>query len=186
MGRPGRFRSASAFKGFTGLALRASETGQSDRLGQPMSKAGPCLLREQLVRSAETARQVDPQLAEAYFRQMTERGAAHTKALCVVAARLAERAWAVLARGEPYVVRDVDGTAVTPAEARAIVAERYAVPAEVRARRRAKKVGKAPQQVLEARGKPDARGVGRRGDLPRRSSSALPGSPVKRLAEVPA
>jgi transposase len=40
MGRPQRFASAAAFKAFTGLTPRASETGETDRKGQPISKAG--------------------------------------------------------------------------------------------------------------------------------------------------
>ncbi len=92
MGDPDRFPDAAAFKRFTGLTPRASETGNTDRKGGAMSKAGPRRLRDQLVQSANTARRFDPQLAEVYFTQM-ERGAHHQKALCVVAARLAERAW---------------------------------------------------------------------------------------------
>jgi transposase len=41
MGRPGRFPNGGAFKAFTGLTPRASETGQTDRKHQPMTKAGP-------------------------------------------------------------------------------------------------------------------------------------------------
>ena len=41
MGRPGRFRDGTRFKSYAGLAPRASETGDTDRKGQPMSKAGP-------------------------------------------------------------------------------------------------------------------------------------------------
>jgi transposase len=93
MGRPGRFRNAAAFKSFTGLAPKASETGNTDRKSQPMSKAGNSALRSQLIQSANTARQLDPQLAAIYYTQMTQRGATHLKALCVIAARLAERAW---------------------------------------------------------------------------------------------
>jgi transposase len=148
VGRAHRFGSAAAFKSFTGLPPRASETGETDRKGQPMSKAGPRLLRTQLLRSADTARTLDPQLARIYHTQMVERGANHLKALCVVGAHLAERAWVVLARGEPYVVRDVDGRPVDRDEAKAIIAERFTVPEEVRRRRRSKKVGKAPHQVL--------------------------------------
>ncbi|MGH2652698.1 MAG: hypothetical protein ACRDHK_15985, partial [Actinomycetota bacterium] len=70
-------------------------------------------------------------------------------ALCVVAAHLAERGWAVLARGIPYELRDIDGQPVSREEAKAIVAECWTVPEEVRRRRRSKKkVGKAPHQVL--------------------------------------
>ncbi len=156
MGDPTRFRNGPAFKSFTGLAPRANGTGESDRKGQPISKAGSSRLRDQLVCSANTARKLDPQLAAVYFTQMSERGAHHTKAVCVVAARLAERAWTVMARGEPYVIRDLDGNPVTPAEAKAIIAERYTVTDEVRRRRRSRSrplrevAGKAPQEVLEA------------------------------------
>jgi transposase len=151
MARPGRFRNGAAFRRFSGLTPKSSETGQTDRKGQGISKAGPRRLRDQLVNSANTARKLDPQLAAVYFTQMTERGAHHQKALCVVASRLAERAWVVLSRGEPYVIRDVDGTPVTPAEARAIIAERYTVPEDVRRRRRSRKHAKrAPHRVLAA------------------------------------
>ena len=151
MGDPTRFSDGAAFKRFSGLTPKASETGDTDRKGQKISKAGPRRLRDQLVQSANTARRVDPQLAHVYFTQIVERGAHHQKALCVVAARLAERAWIVMARGEPYELRDVDGAPVSAAEAKAIIADRYQVTEEVRRRRRSRKnAGKAPQQVLEA------------------------------------
>lgn len=154
MGNPQRFTNGAAFKAFTGLAPRANGTGDSDAKGQSISKAGSSRLRDQLVCSANVARKLDPQLAAIYWTQMVERGAHHTKAVCVVAARLAERSWAVMARGEPYVIRDLDGTPVSPDEARRIIAERYTVPDEVRRRRRSRnqRTGKAPQRVLEAHG----------------------------------
>jgi hypothetical protein len=78
---------------------------------------------------------------------MTTRNATHLKALCVVAARLAERAWVTLADAQPYQLRDVDGTPVTADEAKQIIAERYTVPPEVRRRRRSgQQKGKIPQQ----------------------------------------
>jgi transposase len=92
MGRPGRFRDGTRFKSYAGLAPRASETGETDRKGQPMSKAGPSQLRSAFVRAADTARRQDPQPARIYYLQMTERGATHLKACCVVAGHLAERA----------------------------------------------------------------------------------------------
>ncbi len=118
-----------------------------------------------------TARKQDPQLARVYYLQMTERGKDHLGALCVVAANLAERAWAVMGRGMPYVICDTDDRPVSAQEAKEIIAEHWTVPADVRARRRSKK-GKAPKNVLAGRSKPDARGVGERGDLPRPASSA--------------
>ncbi len=171
IGDPTRFRRGKQFRSFTGLVPKASETGDTDRKGQPMSKAGSSLLRTTLVRSADTARKVDPQLARIYHIQMVERGKDHLGALCVVAANLAERFWAVMTRATPYVIRDNDGHPVSPDEAKAIIAEHWTVPPEVRARRRSKKAGKAPQQMLMAHDKPSARGTGKRGDLPQPASS---------------
>jgi len=175
MGNPARFRRGRQFRSFTGLAPKASETGETDRKGQPMSKAGSSLLRTTLVRAADTARKQDPQLARIYYLQMVERGKDHLGALCVVAANLAERAWAVMDRGMPYVICDTDDRPVSAEEARRIIAEHWTVPADVRARRRSKKVGKAPKDVLAGRPKPGARGAGERGDLPHLASS-VPGS----------
>ena len=171
MGDPHRFAHASQFRSFTGLVPRVSETGDTDRKGQPMSKAGSSLLRVTMIRAANTARAQDPQLARIYHRQMAERGKNHLGALCVVAAHLAERAWVVLHRATPYLIRDTDGRPVTPAEAKAIIAQHWTVPADVRARRRSKKTGKAPQRMHTAHAKPDTPGVGRRGDLPHHPSS---------------
>ena len=139
LGRAHRFPTAGQFKNYTGLAPKASETGDTDRKGQAMSKAGPRLLRHQLVMSANTARQIDPQLARVYYEQMTNHGAHHTKAVCVVAAKLAERAWTVMTRGTPYVICDVDGIPVDNTTARTIITERYHVPQEIRQRRRSTK-----------------------------------------------
>jgi transposase len=177
MGAPDRFKRGKQFRCFTGLVPRASETGDTDRKGQPMSKAGSSLLRTTFVRAADTARKQDPQLARIYYLQMTERGKDHLGALCVVAACLAERAWAVMARGEPYEIRDTDGRAVTPSEAKAIIDEKWTVSDQVRARRRSKKkrAGKAPKDVLTGQPKPNATSAGQRGDLPHPQSSALAG-----------
>lgn len=158
MGDPGRFAKGKQFRSFTGLVPKASETGDTDRKGQAMSKAGSSLLRTTLVRAADNARKTDPQLARIYYVQMVERGKDHLGALCVVAANLAERFWAVMNRQMPYVVCDTDGRPVTPQEAKTIIAEHWTVPPEVRARRRSKKKGKAPQATRAGRHG--------RGDLP--------------------
>lgn len=154
MGRPGRFPNGPAFKSFCGLAPKASETGETDTKGQAISKAGLAWLRDQMLQSANTAWRVDPQLAAVYHHQMVARGAHHQKALTVVAAKLAERAWAVMSRGTPYVISDVDGTPVDKTRARQIIAERYVVPPEVRAARRSRKPqrgkGKAPHATPAA------------------------------------
>jgi len=105
----------------------------------------------------------DPtQLARIYHVQMVERGKDHLGALCVVAANLAERTWVVMRRQTPYVICDTNNRSVTPAEATAIIAEHFTVPAEVRARRRSKKMGKAPQAARTGRHE--------RGDPPQKPS----------------
>lgn len=175
---PARFPAAAHFKSYLGLAPRASETGDTDRKGQPMSKAGSRLARATLIRAADTARKQDPQLARVYHQQMAERGADHLKAGCVVAARLAERLWTVMRRRMPYVICDIDGTPVSPQQAKQIIAEQWTVTDEIRRRRRSSKnrAGKAPQQVRTGHDK-DARSVTRR-PSPRRSS-ATPSRTVK-------
>jgi transposase len=178
LGDPARFAKAKHFRSYTGLVPKASETGDTDRKGQPMSKAGSSLLRTTLVRAADNARKQDPQLARLYYVQMVERGKDHLGALCVVAAHLAERFWTVMHRGTPYVICDTDGRAVEPDEAKAIIAQHWTVPPEVRARRRSKKMGKAPQQVLTAQVKSRPRRADRRGDLPHQSSSPAAIQPV--------
>lgn len=180
MGDPARFARSSQFRSYTGLVPKASETGDTDRKGQPMSKAGSSLLRTTMVRAADTARKQDPQLARIYYLQMVERGKDHLGALCVVAANLAERAWVVMRRGMPYVICDTDGRPVTPEEAKAIIAEHWTVPTDVRARRRSKKAGKAPQQVLTAQAKSRPRRADRRGDLPHQASSPATSDHVNR------
>jgi transposase len=174
MGDPARFAKGKQFRAFTGLVARTSETGDTNRKGQPMSKAGPALLRTTFVRAADHARKQDPQLARIYHVQMVERGKDHLGALCVVAANLAERTWAVMNRGMPYVICDTHGRPVTPNEAKTIIAEHFTVPAEVRARRRSKKAatGKAPQAARTGRQE--------RGDLPRTTSSMATPDQVNR------
>jgi hypothetical protein len=98
----------------------------------------------------------------------------------VVAVHVAERAWLVMRRGAPYLLRDIDGKAITPAEA--IIAERYIVIEETRKRRRSNEGGKAPRKVLREHLTSYANGV----DKTRRPSpittSARPEISVKRTA----
>lgn len=167
IGRAGRFANADRFAAYTGLVPKASETGETDRKGQAMTKAGNRKLRRMLYLAADTARKQDPQLARIYYIQMVERGANHTKALAVVAAHLARRLWRVLQRHSPYIVCDVDGRPVDVDRAKAIIAERYTVPEEIRRRRRSKKkVGKAPQQVPKGHTNQRARGANTRRPSP--------------------
>ena len=80
---------------------------------------------------ANGARRTDPQLAAYYQRLMRERGYCRTQATVAVARKLIERTWTVLSRGEPYQLRDVNGTPVTAAAGRALARTVYAVPEDV-------------------------------------------------------
>ena len=118
---------------------------------------------------------------------MVERGAHHTNSVAVAAARLAERAWTVMARGEPYVIRDVDGRPVTAAEAKAIIAERYTVSDDVRRRRRTRKrAGKASSPSARETCS-EARRLGRRQTRrpPPRQQPSSTTNTVKRQTQAP-
>ena len=67
---------------------------------------------------------------------MTDAGKHHNSALCHIATTLLTRIIACWRAGQPYQLRDVDGTPVTIDQARAVIAERYAIPKDLRARRR--------------------------------------------------
>ena len=75
---------------------------------------------------------------------MTERGAGHLKACCVVAGHLALRLHAAMLRGAPCQLRDTDGTPVTPGRARQVIAANWTVPEDVRKRRRSRKTKGGP------------------------------------------
>lgn len=186
MGEVGRFRNVGRLVSFTGLAPRASETGESDRKGQPMSKAGPRLLRTALIRAADTARTQDPQLARIYYEQMTNRGANHLKALCVVATHLTRRLYAVMSRRTPYQLQDTDGRAISPEEGKAIVAAHWTVTEEVRRRRRSRKTRKAPQQVMRPAFNANGGITRRPSPTPILAASATPHNPAREGTNVPA
>jgi Transposase IS116/IS110/IS902 family len=144
MGNAHRFPTAAKFRSFTGLAPRASKTGNTDRKPQPISKAGNRLLRTTLVRAADTARRQDPSSPACTTCRWSTAAKTTSARSRVVAAHLAERAWTVMDRGMPYVICDTDGTPVTPQQARQIIAQQWTVPEEVRHRRRSRKTkGKA-------------------------------------------
>ena len=135
LGDPNRFSSLAGARAFTGLVPILDASGLNGRHGGP-TKRGDAVLREALFMAAGQARRIDPTLAAKYHRLMTEAGKHHNSALCHIATTLLTRLIACWRAGQPYVLRDVDGTAVTIEHARAIIAERYAIPKDLRARRR--------------------------------------------------
>ena len=67
---------------------------------------------------------------------MVHEGKHHNSALCHIAPALLTRIIACWRAGTAYQVRDTDGTPLTAAQGRAVIAERYHVSDELRARRR--------------------------------------------------
>lgn len=133
---PDRFRSQRHLRGFCGLFPSRADSGGAERPGQRITQTGNDRIKRALVVAADVARRVDPQLAEVYWRLMTARGHHHKQALCAVANRLVGRILRVLRTNQPYILRDLDGRTITVAEAKRIVAERYTVAPDLRARRR--------------------------------------------------
>jgi transposase len=133
---PDRFRSERHIRGFCGLFPRRADSGGAERPGQKITQGGNDRIKRALMLAADTARKIDPGLAEVYWRLMTAKGHHHKQALCAVANRLVNRVFRVLRTGRPYVLRDFDGRAIAVDEAKRIVAERYTVPPDLRARRR--------------------------------------------------
>ena len=115
---------------------RYLSSGGAERPGQRITQGGNNRIKRALMLAADTARKIDPELAEVYWRLMTAKGHHHKQALCAVANRLVNRILSVLRSGRPYVLRDADGREISVAEAKAIVLQRFTVPIGVRASRR--------------------------------------------------
>jgi hypothetical protein len=135
LGDPNRFRSLAGARKFSGLTPSLNASGVNGHHGPP-TKAGDAPLREALFIAADWARRIDPTLAARYHRLMSQEGRHHNSALCNIATTLLTRIIACWRSGHHYVIRDLDGTALTRAQGRAIVAERYTISAELRRQRR--------------------------------------------------
>jgi transposase len=132
-----RFRSERHIRGFCGLFTRRSDSEGAERPRQRITQGGNDRIKRALMLATDTARKIDPDLAEVYWRLMTAQGHHHKQALCAVANRLVNRIFSVLRSGRPYILRDHDGREISVAEAKALVAACYQVPEAIRATRRA-------------------------------------------------
>lgn len=135
-----RFRSQRHFRGFCGLFPRRSDSGGAERPGQKITQGGNNRIKCALILAADTARKIDPDLAEVYWRMMTGKGHHHKQALCAVANRLVNRIYSVMRSGRPYVLRDHEGCEISVAQAKALIAQRYSVSESIRASRRANRL----------------------------------------------
>jgi transposase len=135
LGDPTRFTSLAGARAFTGLVPTLDASGLTGRHGGP-TKHGDAVLREALFQAAGAARRIDPPLAAKYHRLMVQAGKHHNSALCHIATTLLTRVIACWRTGQPYQLRDIDGTAITKDQAKQIIADRHAIPTDLRARRR--------------------------------------------------
>src|SRR5680860_1370823 len=124
LGDATRFANLAAVRSFAGLVPHQDSSGVAARAGGP-TKAGDACLREALFIAADHARKIDPTLAARYHRLMTIEGKHHNSALCSVAAVLLTRIAACVRSDTAYQLRDLDGTMITEAQGRVIVADRY-------------------------------------------------------------
>jgi transposase len=131
-----RFAGLHQLRGFCGLFPRTNSSGGADQPGQSITQSGNNRIKRALYLAADAARRIDPGLAEVYWRLMVRKGHHHKQALCGVATRLVNRIGKVLRTGELYELRDTTGKPITTAEGRAIIAEQFSIPAEIRNARR--------------------------------------------------
>lgn len=155
IGDPHRFTSLSAIRAYTGLVPKVSQSGMV-KTEASITKAGDPLLREMLYAAADQARKVDPQFAAKYQRLMAG-DRHHDSAICHLATMLVTRIATCMRAGQPYQLRDVDGTAITESEGRAIVKKRYQLDPRRRdhvrhklMRERRKKAGQESQESQSA------------------------------------
>lgn len=134
VGDVGRFARQKAFRGWSGIVPESGQSGDVEKKGLRITKAGPDLVKKYAYINADVARQWDPQIAAIYYDQMVHKGKHHRQAVCTCATHLLDRVRAVLRDERPYELRDVEGTPLTWQEGRAIIAQRYQVPEEVRRR----------------------------------------------------
>ncbi|GAA2460032.1 hypothetical protein GCM10010191_95540 [Actinomadura vinacea] len=163
LGDPNRFTSLAGVRAFSGLVPRLDSSGVNGQ-HTGLTKSGDACLREALFMAADHARRADPSLAAKYHRLMVTEGKHHNSALCHIATTLLTRIAACWRRGERYTLHDAHGRPVEARHARTIIAERYTIPAELRAARR----------TTHARPKPTTSGTGQRRKESQRAPSTGP------------
>jgi transposase len=131
-----RFAGLHQLRGFCGLFPRTNSSGGADQPGQSITQSGNNRIKRALYLAADAARRIDPGLAEVYWRLMVRKGHHHKQALCAVATRIVNRIGKVMRTGEPYELRDHAGEPISVAQGRAIVAEQFSIPVEIRNARR--------------------------------------------------
>jgi hypothetical protein len=131
------FDSARAAASYVGIVPSNWSSGTVDQASRAITKDGPAALRLAFYQAANAARSSDPQLACFYHRLMTEHGHCQTQANVAVARKVVERTWTVLTPQTGYQLLDTDNQPITRRAAKVLIAERYTVDDNTRARTRA-------------------------------------------------
>ncbi|EKE19469.1 MAG: transposase IS116/IS110/IS902 family protein [uncultured bacterium] len=101
-----RFPSATQYKAYVGIDPKVMQSGESLRMGR-ITKRGNAHLRTAFYMAAQVARCHDPELREFYLKKKAE-GKMTRVAIVAVARKLCERVFAVVKRGTPYEVRQLE------------------------------------------------------------------------------
>lgn len=136
VGDPIRFRNQSAFSSWAGVVPRTRQSSEVEAKGLRMTKAGPAIMKWALFQAGDIGRRFDPQLAALYYREMVHHGKNHKQAMGAVMSHLAARVIKVLQDNRPYELRDNEGKAISPAEAKKLILHSYQVPENIRRERR--------------------------------------------------
>ena len=134
LGDANRFANLAAIRSFSGMVPGVNQSGFSET-NPSITKQGDPGLRRDLWFAADLARHQDPQLAAKYHRLIVERRLHHFSAVCHIATTLLTRIGACWRNDQLYIVRDINGQPVDRQQAKAIIAERYSIPADVRRRK---------------------------------------------------
>ncbi len=139
IGNPNRFSSQAKLRGYSGMIPKQDDSGERSKKGLDITKEGPPRFRRGIFLAGDVSRQWDPQLAKIYYDQMVHKGNCHTQAVCAVANHLPARIHAVLTRGEPYQLRDLEGRPISKRDAKRLIQRELTVPEEIRQRTRSRK-----------------------------------------------
>lgn len=104
-----RFPTATQYKAYVGIDPKVIQSGDSLKTGR-ITKRGNAYLRTAFYQAAQVARCHDPELKEFYQKKKAE-GKQTRVAIIAVARKLCERVFAVVKRGTPYEVRQIESQA---------------------------------------------------------------------------
>lgn len=100
-----RFPSARELKAYVGVDPKVKQSGNMN-LKKGITKRGNPHLRTAFYLAAQVARRYDPELKEFYEKKIGE-GKHYKVVIVAVARKLCERVYAVVKKGEPYVVKSI-------------------------------------------------------------------------------